>query len=854
MLNPHNHVLEYVDAYLHDLLPAADAKALEKHCATCKICQVALQEARRRFDALQSLPVVEASESLIRATQSKIDRYRLRRLTPARVGWLAAAAALIMVAGLHVYYQSLTASSFDLRILGQSELIAQSGASLRVLLVDHGSGQPLACVPVEIDLADRKADRRVRLASFTTDGWGSGSPRFTLPDWESGEYELQVSARPGHSSESIVRTVKLKRSWQLMVTSDKPVYQPGQTIHIRSLALARPELKPVAGHNVSYAIRDPKGNVVFRKKDVTSRFGIASADCPLADEIVEGAYQVQCDVGDTTSTITIEVKKYVLPKFKIEISLDQPYYQPGQKARGTVNARYFFGKPVENAEVEIVVDAADVEAAPISQLRVHTDPNGSADFEFTLPEKLVGREQLSGDASISIHATVVDSAGQKGSRTLSRVVTAQPIHVEVITESTALVKGVANVIYLFTSYPDGRPAQTRIVVSDIHRELTTNRLGVTRVELTPDADQVTWTVRATDDEGRIGRREVVLKCGEAVDDFLVRTDAAVYDGGQTLHVVALGNGDEPVFLDLIKDGQTMLTDLIPVSNGRGQYDFDLPPDLFGTIELSAYRYAAAGLPVRKTQVIYVRPSRAVNIETTLDREEYRPGQRARISFRLTDDQQRPMPGALSLAAVDEAVFSVLGQPSGMEKTFSTLEQELLRPVYAIYPWSPDMLPDVAPADRAGLEKALFSRTARKPLDRTALLDELVKKYAEGNMRILDVLQRSDLEQLMDNVVVPDEMKSLLRNDTGTYTLQATSYPAKVREVEQDRRQTLGIIKKSLARPGDYRRNCSHDRCSSKVDNRLGGVAGGAHADRRLDWPAVAGGSGQPRGGPPHAVC
>ena len=56
-----------------------------------------------------------------------------------------------------------------------------------------------------------------------------------------------------------------------------------------------------------------------------------------------------------------------------------------------------------------------------------------------------------------------------------------------------------------------------------------------------------------------------------------------------------------------------------------------------------------------------------------------------------------MPGALSLAAVDEAVFSVLGHPPGREKTFFMLEQELLKPVYAIYPWSPDMLPDAPPS-------------------------------------------------------------------------------------------------------------------------------------------------------------
>ena len=269
--------------------------------------------------------------------------------------------------------------------------------------------------------------------------------------------------------------------------------------------------------------------------------------------------------------------------------------------------------------------------------------------------------------------------------------TAQPIHIEVMPESATLVKGVANFVYLYTSYPDGRPAQTRIAISGIHEEISSDRLGVARVELTPDTDRVAWTVRATDDEGKTANREVVLTCGRSFDDFLLRTDAAVYDGGATLHVLVLGYGNGPVFLDLIKDGQTMLTDLVPMAGGRGQYDFDLPPDLFGTIELSAYHYGGSGLPVRKTQVIYVRQARAVKIETTLDRQEYRPGKPAKIHFSLTDGQHRPMPGALSLAAVDEAVFSVLGQRPGMEGAFFTLEQELLKPVYAIYPWSPDVL-------------------------------------------------------------------------------------------------------------------------------------------------------------------
>src|SRR5205807_1332332 len=141
-------------------------------------------------------------------------------------------------------------------------------------------------------------------------------------------------------------TVQLRRSWKLMLSSDKPVYQPGQTILIRSLALRRADLKPVAGQEVTFAITDPKGNVIFKKQDMTSKYGIASAECPLASEILEGDYDIKCQIGNTISRRIINVNKYVLPKFKVDVTLDQPYYQPGQKIKGMVRADYFFGKPV----------------------------------------------------------------------------------------------------------------------------------------------------------------------------------------------------------------------------------------------------------------------------------------------------------------------------------------------------------------------------------------------------------------------------------------------------------------------------------------------------------------------------
>lgn len=794
MLCPDDHVVDYVDAYLHDVLPTHDVRIIREHLKTCWICQVALEEAEGRLRSMESLPVVEASEELIRATERRVAEFRPPLVTPLRVGWAVAAAAALVIGCFNLYYLALSPSPYDLRVLGQTELLADSDASLRVLVVNRETGEAMEGVPVEIELVDGEADEVFRLARFTTNRWGSGNPRLAMPDWRDGQYELRVSALPGGSSEVITQSVKLRRSWRLMLSTDKPVYQPGQVIQVRSLALARPDLEPVAGREVVFSITDPKGNRIFRQRDVTSRFGISAAECPLATEIFEGTYAIECQVGDTTSRASVEVKKYVLPKFKIDVELDQPYYRPGQRVRGTVQADYFFGKPVESAEVQIEVGTRDVGPSTLRRLTAQTDAAGAAEFEFQLPQaSLVGREQDSGDAQISVTATVRDPAGQEQSRSISRVVTTEPICVEVIPEAGKLVRGVANTVYLLTNYADGRPAQTRIAVTGIDHELETDELGVVSVELTPRTNQIGWTVRATDEEGRTGRREVILDCGTVLDDFLVRTNKAVYEGGQTMRVVALGSGVEPVFIDLVKDGQTMLTDVVEMSGGRGEYEFDLPPELFGTIQLCAYRYGAVGLPVRKTRVIYVGQPGELQIQTTLDQSEYRPGDRAKLTFTLTDDEGRPAPGALSLAAVDEAVFSVLGQAPGMEQTFFTLEDELLEPIYEIKPWSPNLYSSVVPEEKVRFEQALFARTALGRGDRDAILRDLIDRYAEGEQRILDVLDRPDLEQLLEQVGVPEELKPLLFDRGGLHSLDRSTHPANVHRIRAAKRTGLGWV-------------------------------------------------------------
>ena len=89
---PGGHVAELADDFVHRLLDAGRAAEVERHCAGCPACKAAVDDARRRLDALRAEPPIEASEELVRKTVGAIDAHRkARRRRFRRFSWPAPA-------------------------------------------------------------------------------------------------------------------------------------------------------------------------------------------------------------------------------------------------------------------------------------------------------------------------------------------------------------------------------------------------------------------------------------------------------------------------------------------------------------------------------------------------------------------------------------------------------------------------------------------------------------------------------------------------------------------------------------------------------------------------------------------
>ena len=163
----------------------------------------------------------------------------------------------------------------------------------------------------------------------------------------------------------------------LFLQTDKPIYRPGQQIHLRVLRLDT-DLKPSPGP-VTVEIQDAKGNKVYRQETEADEFGMANVDLPLSTEPNLGVWNITASSDEQTTQQDVRVEQYVLPKYEITLDLPRSWVLASDPVVGTVSAEYSFGKPVRG-EVEIV---ASRYVGVWEEYAVFTDDiDGSVSFEL----------------------------------------------------------------------------------------------------------------------------------------------------------------------------------------------------------------------------------------------------------------------------------------------------------------------------------------------------------------------------------------------------------------------------------------------------------------------------------------
>ena len=161
---------------------------------------------------------------------------------------------------------------------------------MRVVTRDSKNATPMENAEIKISLLAASGGSPVHLYSGVTDEGGVANVVFNIPANAENDQTLVIQTDSILGSDTIKRSVTIARDYKVLLTTDKPIYQPGQDIHIRTLALSTFDLIPAVEQDLEVIIADGKGNKVYRKTLRTSIWGIAGIDLRLAPEVNTGAY------------------------------------------------------------------------------------------------------------------------------------------------------------------------------------------------------------------------------------------------------------------------------------------------------------------------------------------------------------------------------------------------------------------------------------------------------------------------------------------------------------------------------------------------------------------------------------
>ncbi|XP_004927018.1 C3 and PZP-like alpha-2-macroglobulin domain-containing protein 8 [Bombyx mori] len=159
-----------------------------------------------------------------------------------------------------------------------------------------------------------------------------------------GRYSLVARSTSGPLFSSSAPLTYQPRSFCVFIQTDKRIYQPGDTINFRTIALDK-YLLPLSG-TADISILDAGGSSIREWAGLTIDRGIISEELILADEPTLGEWKIQVEVRGQKYSKNVLVADYVLPKFNMEMNIPKEVLFSDGRFNINVTAKHFNGLPV----------------------------------------------------------------------------------------------------------------------------------------------------------------------------------------------------------------------------------------------------------------------------------------------------------------------------------------------------------------------------------------------------------------------------------------------------------------------------------------------------------------------------
>jgi len=155
--------------------------------------------------------------------------------------------------------------------------------------------------------------------------------------------------------------------FRLYVYTDRPIYRPGQPVYFRGVVRAEDDARytlPQELNTVAVTVFDDQGQKIYSDELPLSEFGTFDGEFSLGEEATLGYYYIEARIDEQADGVGFQVAEYRRPEFEVTVTADQEEVLAGERVNVAVEASYFFGGPVTNADVTWNLLAQDYSFRP----------------------------------------------------------------------------------------------------------------------------------------------------------------------------------------------------------------------------------------------------------------------------------------------------------------------------------------------------------------------------------------------------------------------------------------------------------------------------------------------------------
>jgi len=464
--------------------------------------------------------------------------------------------------------------------------------------------------------------------------------------------------------------------------TDRPVYKPGQAVFLGGIIRHVKDGSYIVPPDQPYilSVTDPAGKLLWEEEKNLSAFGVLDARMALDESAAVGQYTItarqklepRSPATPLVFSGNFAVQQFQTQKIRLKLDPDRQVYFRGETIALDIAAEYYWGSPLAQKAVRYHLPDG-------REFVEKTDDKGHLKVTFDTTGMIPG-------SALPFTASV---EGEDVGVTSSVFLAQLGYDIALTTRQPLYLSGEPFDVTLKTTTPDGKPTgadlnlivlRRQVVKADpvlaavpwvsvgaspaaeqtvSEQKVTTDpKTGLGTVKLTLDAGGL-YILRAT---GKDRFEQVVigasaLTISDAADDIKLRffadTDTLKVGAKATFRLHS--RMDKALALLTFEGEDIIEYRILNLQKDYNDINLNIGHEHFPNFTVTAaamdsksLRYAARSFDVQRELKVTLKPSK----------ETYAPGEVAKVEIQVTDQLGKPVPAALSLAMVDEALLAV----------------------------------------------------------------------------------------------------------------------------------------------------------------------------------------------------